>query len=281
MNLGETIYKLRTEKGLSQGNLAEILEVSRQSISKWENNFAVPELDKLMKLSEIFNITLDELVKGEITQNKKLQLKQMDKISQTQKTVGILFFAFVGLLFLFGLFFYDLLLLSLIVSIPLIICGMICLKCKKNAGLWCSWVMYVFVTSYLLWATGINWNGIFFFWKHPDFGVQAIISCILLALLLLLIGITVSRFSKSIPPNITKTKKQFIISLFIYISLILLDFLFGISPIYQSILDNYMTRAWLLTLINTFFDWTRVIAVTFTFIYLIRFIKYNKQKEHL
>ena len=100
MNLGEKIYKLRTEKGLSQGNLAEMLEVSRQSISKWENNSAAPELDKLMKLSEIFNITLDELVKGEITQNKKIQLKQMDKISQTQKTVGILFFAFVGLLFL-------------------------------------------------------------------------------------------------------------------------------------------------------------------------------------
>lgn len=271
MNLGETIYKLRTEKGLSQGNLADMLEVSRQSISKWENNSAVPELDKLMKLSEIFNITLDELVKGEKIVVPKTE--PVSKISQTQKSFGILFFAFVGLLLLFGLFFYDLLLLSLIVSIPLIICGMICLKCKKNAGLWCSWVMYVFVTSYLLWATGINWNGIFFFWKHPDFGVQAIISGILLALLLLLIGITVSKFSKSIPTNIIKTKKQLIISLCIYISLILLDFLFGISPIYQAILDNYMTRAWLLTLINTFFDWTRVIALIFTMIYLLRFVK--------
>lgn len=281
MNLGETIYKLRTEKGLSQGNLADMLEVSRQSISKWENNSAVPELDKLMKLSEIFNITLDELVKGEIIQNKEIQSKQMNKISQTQKTVGILFFAFAGLILLFGFVFHELILFSLILDIPFVICGIICLKCKKNAGLWCSWVMYVFVTSYLLWATGINWSSIFFYMKYPDFGVQTIISGILLALLILLIGITVSRFSKSIPTNITKTKKQLIHSLCIYIGLILLDFLFGMSPIYQYILDDIMTRAWLLTLINTFFDWTRVIAVIFTFIYLIRFVKYNKQKEHL
>ena len=42
-----------------------MLDVSRQSISKWENNLAVPELDKLVKLSEIFEISLDMLVKGE------------------------------------------------------------------------------------------------------------------------------------------------------------------------------------------------------------------------
>ena len=65
MNLGETIYKLRTDKQMSQGELAELLEVSRQSISKWENNSAVPELDKLIRLSEIFEVSLDELVKGE------------------------------------------------------------------------------------------------------------------------------------------------------------------------------------------------------------------------
>ena len=41
------------------------MEVSRQSISKWENNSAVPELEKIIKLSEIFEVSLDELVKGE------------------------------------------------------------------------------------------------------------------------------------------------------------------------------------------------------------------------
>ena len=48
MSLGETIYRLRTEKNLSQGDLAEMLKVSRQSISKWENNSAVPDLEKII-----------------------------------------------------------------------------------------------------------------------------------------------------------------------------------------------------------------------------------------
>ena len=48
MTLGERIYKLRTEKDMSQGYLADALEVSRQSISKWETNGSVPELDKLI-----------------------------------------------------------------------------------------------------------------------------------------------------------------------------------------------------------------------------------------
>jgi len=61
MNLGERIYHYRTGKNMSQGDLADALEVSRQSVSKWENNTAVPELDKLLKLADIFEVSLDEL----------------------------------------------------------------------------------------------------------------------------------------------------------------------------------------------------------------------------
>ena len=61
MNLGETIYRLRTGRGMSQDALAGALDVSRQSVSKWENNAAVPELEKLIKMSDVFGVTLDEL----------------------------------------------------------------------------------------------------------------------------------------------------------------------------------------------------------------------------
>lgn len=61
MNLGENIYKFRTQQNLSQGDLADMLDVSRQSVSKWENGGAVPELDKLMKMCDLFQISLDEL----------------------------------------------------------------------------------------------------------------------------------------------------------------------------------------------------------------------------
>ena len=70
MNIGSTIYKLRTAKNLSQEELAERLNVSRQSVSKWETDASVPDLDKLVKLSEIFEVSLDQLVGREVTKSK-------------------------------------------------------------------------------------------------------------------------------------------------------------------------------------------------------------------
>lgn len=63
MTLAEKILTLRTQLGLSQGDLAEKLDVSRQSVSKWETGQSVPELDKIVKLADLFGITVDELVR--------------------------------------------------------------------------------------------------------------------------------------------------------------------------------------------------------------------------
>lgn len=63
--LSERIYEFRRKSGLSQEQLAEKIGVSRQSISKWESGTSTPELEKLLALSECFNITLDELVREE------------------------------------------------------------------------------------------------------------------------------------------------------------------------------------------------------------------------
>ena len=65
MTLGEKICRLRKARGLSQGDLADALGVSRQSVSKWETDSSVPDLDKLVALSRRFGVTLDELVCGE------------------------------------------------------------------------------------------------------------------------------------------------------------------------------------------------------------------------
>ena len=73
MSLGENIYRLRTEKSWSQGDLADALDVSRQSISKWENNLAAPDLDKLIKLHHIFEVSLDELVLGVIPEDRSAE----------------------------------------------------------------------------------------------------------------------------------------------------------------------------------------------------------------
>ena len=61
MTLGEKLSKLRRENNYTQEQLADILAVSRQAISKWESNITYPETDKLIRLSELFDCSLDYL----------------------------------------------------------------------------------------------------------------------------------------------------------------------------------------------------------------------------
>ena len=69
MNLGEKIYKLRKEKHLSQEALAELVGTTRQAISKWENNQGYPETEKLLLLSNVFEVSVDFLLKDEKTES--------------------------------------------------------------------------------------------------------------------------------------------------------------------------------------------------------------------
>ena len=62
MTIGEKIARLRADRGLSQEQLAEKTEVSRQSVSKWEMGRALPQLDKLAKLCELFGVSADEIL---------------------------------------------------------------------------------------------------------------------------------------------------------------------------------------------------------------------------
>ena len=63
MKFNEKIIMLRKNKNLSQEDLGNELGVARQTISKWELGETTPEMDKLIKMSEIFEITLDDLIK--------------------------------------------------------------------------------------------------------------------------------------------------------------------------------------------------------------------------
>lgn len=68
MTLAETLYSLRRKNGLSQEQLAQELNVSRQAISKWEAGQSVPESEKLLLLSRYFRVSLDYLMKDEQTE---------------------------------------------------------------------------------------------------------------------------------------------------------------------------------------------------------------------
>ena len=66
MELGKQIKKHRQEVQLSQEKLADRVYVSRQTISNWENDKSYPDVNSLVLLSEIFQISLDNLIKGDI-----------------------------------------------------------------------------------------------------------------------------------------------------------------------------------------------------------------------
>ena len=62
MNIGEKLIKLRKEKNISQEKLSNKLGITRQTLSNWESNLTSPNLEQTKKLSQIFNISIDELV---------------------------------------------------------------------------------------------------------------------------------------------------------------------------------------------------------------------------
>ncbi len=66
MELGQRLKHYRTNAGFNQEELAEKLYVSRQTISNWENDKSYPDIHSLLMLSDLFNVSLDELVKGDI-----------------------------------------------------------------------------------------------------------------------------------------------------------------------------------------------------------------------
>lgn len=173
MSLGERIFKLRTEREMSQGDLADALQVSRQSISKWETNGSVPELDKLIKLSEIFGVSLDELVTGKEQEKKPetvveeptpTEPKVEPQIIYVEKPVRasftpaqilgiILLFCSLSAFILFACFGEKLDIgEAVMLCLPVALWGILCLV-TKHPLLWCSWCgsatwwIYVFVLA--------------------------------------------------------------------------------------------------------------------------------------
>ena len=153
MDLGERLYQLRKARNLSQGEVADALGVSRQSVSKWENNTSVPELDKLVKLGELFGLTLDELVKGEAA---PAPAGRLERPRPASGPAGGRRIAAIVLLVCGGvgtLLFCTTLLIYL--TLWLVLAGLLCWYVQEHLGLclglsfWMFLVVYFQVTSIL------------------------------------------------------------------------------------------------------------------------------------
>ncbi len=91
MALPDRLYELRKERALSQEALAEELGVSRQAISKWESAKAMPESDKLIRISEYFDVSLDYLLKDEEYSMKSSSeaLRGQERAKNTNRVFGM------------------------------------------------------------------------------------------------------------------------------------------------------------------------------------------------
>lgn len=99
MNISKQLKNYRKEFNISQEELAEIIHVSRQTISNWENSKSYPDLQSLLLLGEYFKISLDELVKGDIEDMKK-ELESKEIKANELKKLSIYSLILVGLMFI-------------------------------------------------------------------------------------------------------------------------------------------------------------------------------------
>ena len=182
MTLGERICFYRTQQQLSQSALAEQLEVSRQSVSKWENDASIPELDKLIQMSNLFAISLDTLVKGttdeqaaeqedeeaktqeeapsESAQGQPPQLQQPlpQKNLPISKIIALVIFGCGLLGCMLSLFLApDLLFLF----VPISVMALLYFIIKQHPGLWCGWITWLLLYYYLPRVTGISFTWVF------------------------------------------------------------------------------------------------------------------------
>lgn len=211
MTLAEKILSLRTTRGMSQDDLAEKLEVSRQSVSKWETAQSTPDLDKIIKMSNLFGVTVDELVReGECPQPPDPQVIYVERERKPELTAvqkaGVVFEGTGVGLIVVGLMGAGLL---LVIGIPLVILGLPLLLAKKHPFLidgWLvlaiSWLMcgpHTGMTPSRLWR-GVEW--IYYYFATPGPGRESILLGGIIAVvqriaLLVLLFLTVRPFLRT------------------------------------------------------------------------------------
>ena len=214
LTLGERICKYRTARGLSQLELSELLEVSRQSVSKWETDVAVPELSKLVKMAEVFGISLDALVLGkedekkeaveepkvsEIKEDTASRIEKVRESSRMKTGFGFFFLGVGTLLFFLLLILTTNILAALLSFIPFGLCAFFCLRQFRHAALWCAESWYVCVMAYFCYATGTYWTPDIISLIHIDvlgLRMQTIMSFVFFFMLIFFICLTVFAYRK-------------------------------------------------------------------------------------
>ncbi|MBR3694047.1 MAG: helix-turn-helix transcriptional regulator [Erysipelotrichales bacterium] len=272
MSLGETIYTMRQAKNLSQEDLAVMLNVSRQSVSKWENNSAVPDLEKIVKLSEIFEVSLDQLVKGKEYPQPQPTVQYIKTDISGRKLAGtiLLCMAFLVVI-LFTLF--NAFLAGLLFATPLLACGLICFICTRRVGLWCAWVVYFMVDLFLVWGTGISRSMVIhtLIWEASWNYARLLFSWAWLIVLIVLIIWTAISFQK-----VPRTKKQVLIAWGRYVLVMLIVVLWPYTSVYKHLTNTLYSLGLVFRLSSSVISWSKIITLTMAISYTVSYLKHQR-----
>ena len=105
MSLGERLISFRKKLNLSQEEVAEKLGVTRQTVSKWETDQSTPDFDKIVPICELYSISTNELIKGEVE-----EIKSVDVVDNNKRTKGIII----------GVFLYFVAVISIMITVPVL-----------------------------------------------------------------------------------------------------------------------------------------------------------------
>lgn len=268
--LGQNIYRLRIEKQLSQEELAGLAGVSRQSVSKWETGTAVPELDKLQRLCEIFGVSLDRLVNGDGNEGTATPLEPEHEDAHTQaNTDSPQVRARTPLIDMrdgrrvFAWMFFAVALISaitaaalsepafLVFTAELIAAELICIFSRRPL-LFCTW--YIFFLVYLHIAVaigGASHNSLLLLPRHISLTAQTGISFRIIFNVFLSIGALLLIFASffSFREKTGSQKRviaEFAVSVTVYAALLLTNVIIAIkSPLFGEIpIEGY--ELWLI-----------------------------------
>ena len=122
MNVGEKILQLRKKMGLSQEELAEKLNVTRQTISKWETNQSSPDFEKIVPLCDLFEITTDELLRGKSENIKNLDDSKIRRKTACKVSISV-FIYFLAIIWIISMSTMPWISEEITVSVFLLLCA--------------------------------------------------------------------------------------------------------------------------------------------------------------
>lgn len=195
MTIGMRISTLRRERGYSQEYLAERLGVSRQAVSKWEQDQSSPDTNNLIALAELLGVSVEYLATG-----KREETPSMPAVPQStltvRKVIGLILIG-VGLLSLvLGVLLTPILLM---LAAYFLITGVLCLTVHRCFGLILGWTLYIVTLLPISMTTGIRLGVVFlgaFWYEFFDVRIASVFVMVMWAWLIVLITVTVVRIAK-------------------------------------------------------------------------------------